>query len=87
MTTTTTTEYDQLLDRALALTPEQRIDLANELLDSVEWEDEEGIDDDPAAVEAAWADEIKTRVDEIRAGTAVTYDAEEVMAEMRARFG
>lgn len=81
----TTTEYEQLLEKALTLTPEQRINLAHELLDSVEWEDED--EDDPAAVEAAWADEIKSRVDDIRAGTVETYDAEEVMAELRARFG
>lgn len=81
----TTTEYEQLLEKALALTPEERINLAHKLLDSVEWEDED--EDDPAAVEAAWADEIESRVDDIRAGTAVTYDAEEVFAELRARYG
>ena len=42
---------------------------------------------DPAKIEAAWADEIKRRVDEIRAGTAETYAAEDVMAALRFRFG
>ncbi len=60
------------------LSTEERVELAQELLDSVELE--EGDEDDAAA-------EIKRRVDEIRAGTAVTYDAEEVMAELRARYG
>lgn len=48
---------------------------------------EDGEDDDPAGVEAAWADEIQLRVAEIRDGTAKTYDAEDVMTAMRLRFG
>jgi putative addiction module component (TIGR02574 family) len=56
-------------------TAQERVDLATELLESVEPE------------EAGWANEIKSRVDEIRAGTAETYDAEEVLAELRARYG
>lgn len=42
---------------------------------------------DPAEIEAAWADEIKRRVEEIRDGTAETYAAEDVMAALRLRFG
>jgi putative addiction module component (TIGR02574 family) len=80
----TTAVYEELREKALQLTPEERIDLAHDLLDSVEPEED---DEASTAVEAAWADEIKSRVDEIRAGTAVTYDAEEVFAELRARFG
>lgn len=79
----TTTEYEQLLEKALALTPEQRINLAHELLESVEWEDED--EDDPAAIEAAWADEIKRRVDELDAGLVETVPAAEVFARARER--
>jgi putative addiction module component (TIGR02574 family) len=79
----TTTEYEQLLEKALTLTPEQRINLAHELLDSVEWEDED--EDDPAAVEAAWADEIKRRVEELDSGLAETTPAAEVFARARER--
>jgi hypothetical protein len=46
-----------------------------------------GGDGDPAENEAAWADEIKRRVDEVHAGTAETYAAEDVMAALRLRFG
>ncbi len=45
------------------------------------------LDEDPAEVEAAWAEEIKRRVDEIRNGTAETYALEDVLAEMEARYG
>ncbi|HEX2078632.1 MAG TPA: addiction module protein [Longimicrobium sp.] len=79
----TTTEYEQLLEKALALTPEQRIQLAQELLESVEWEDED--DEDPAAVEAAWADEIKRRVEELDSGLAEPTPAAEVFARARER--
>jgi hypothetical protein len=45
------------------------------------------LDDDSADVEAAWADEIKRRVDEIRNGTVETYALEDVLAEMEERYG
>jgi hypothetical protein len=42
-----------------------------------------GTDDESRAdAEAAWAEEIKRRVDEIRNGTAETYALEDVLAEM-----
>jgi Putative addiction module component len=44
-------------------------------------------EDDLAEVEAAWEDEIKRRVDEIRNGTVKTYAAEDVLAALRLRFG
>ena len=42
---------------------------------------------DPADVEAAWAEEIKQRIDEVSAGTVRTYAAEDVMAVLRLRLG
>lgn len=71
---------EQLLERALQLPDQQRIAFADTLSDSVD-------EEDPAALEAAWSEEIKRRVEEIRDGTVETYSAEEVFAEMRARFG
>ncbi|HLM69392.1 MAG TPA: addiction module protein [Longimicrobium sp.] len=50
-------------------------------------EADDELDEDPAEVEAAWADEIKRRVDEIGNGTVETYALEDVLAEMRLRFG
>ena len=44
-------------------------------------------DDDPAEVEAAWAEEIRRRIEEIRNGTAELYDLEDVLAEMKERYG
>lgn len=68
----------------MTLLPEDRTDLAYGLLDSVVADE---LDEDPADVEAAWAEEIKRRVDEIRDGTAETYALEDVLAEMEERYG
>jgi putative addiction module component (TIGR02574 family) len=68
----------------MELAPRDRVELAYQLLDSV---DPELIDEYDKEVEAEWAAEIKRRVDEIRDGTAVTYDIEDVLAAMRARYG
>jgi hypothetical protein len=38
-------------------------------------------------VEAAWAEEIQRRVEEIQNGTVELIPADEVMAGLRARFG
>lgn len=70
------------LEELLAEQDRRRIDsLASELYEE---DDEDG---DPAEVEAAWAEEIQRRVEEIRAGTAKTYAAEDVFAALRLRFG
>jgi hypothetical protein len=42
----------------------------------------EECDEDPAEVEAAWAEEIRQRVEGIRNGTGEWYDLKEVLAEM-----
>jgi hypothetical protein len=42
-------------------------------------------EDDPAAVEAAWAEELQRRMEEIDSGAAVMIPAEQVMAEFWAR--
>lgn len=55
--------------------------------DGYEWDPETEASDDLDAVESAWAAEIERRVEEIRNGTAVTYALEDVLAEMKARFG
>lgn len=59
----------------------ERAEIAYELLDSVSDED---LDEDPAEVEAAWADEIKRRVDEYDAGLVEAITAEDVFARARA---
>jgi putative addiction module component (TIGR02574 family) len=66
---------DELSRKARSLPPEERIRLAEELLSSVQDPDEE--------IEAAWAEEIKRRLEEVESGTAKLIPAEEVFAEIR----
>ena len=66
---------DELSRKARALPPEERIRLAEELLSSVQESDEE--------IEAAWAQEIERRLEEVESGTAKLIPAEEVFAEIR----
>lgn len=66
---------DELSRKARALPPEERIRLAEELLSSVQESDEE--------IEAAWAEEIGRRLEEVENGTARLIPAEEVFAEIR----
>lgn len=61
---------------------EDRMVLAHEMPGVI---DDDGAD--PAATEAAWAEEIAWRVQEIRDGTAELYDLEDVLAEMEERYG
>jgi putative addiction module component (TIGR02574 family) len=83
-----------LLEAALALTRDERADLAKKLLASVDVDPpvttgsrpviEDGADPD---VETAWADEIVRRVERIERGEAKGTPVEEVRARMLARFG
>lgn len=75
---------EQVLDQALQLPLHERSMIARLLYESIADEED---DEDPAEVETAWAQEIKRRVEEIRTGAVETIPAEEVFAEMRARFG
>jgi putative addiction module component (TIGR02574 family) len=68
--------FEEVRNEALALTPEERGHLAEELLDSVESEDETEWDDEYGA-------EIQRRVAEIDAGTADTVDSDEAIANVR----
>ena len=67
---------DELAMKALALSVEERVQLAQELLESVEREA------DPD-VEAAWEAEIARRIAEFERGDAKLIPAEEVFAEAR----
>ena len=68
--------FEEVRNEALALTPEERGTLAEELLDSVESEDGIEWNDDYTA-------EIQRRVAEIRAGTAKMISADEAIAAAR----
>jgi putative addiction module component (TIGR02574 family) len=72
---------DELREHLMQLPPRDRVELAYEMLESVE---DEELDEDPAEVEAAWAEEIKRRVDDLDAGRVELISSEEVFAEARA---
>ena len=68
--------FEDVRNEAMALTPEERGHLAEELLDSVESDEVIEWDDEYAA-------EIQRRVAEIDAGTADTVDSDEAVANVR----
>jgi putative addiction module component (TIGR02574 family) len=70
-------ETDELLQKALALPPEVRAELANSLLESLD----QTVDED---VDAAWRQEIVRRMDEIRSGKVKTIPWREVKSKGRA---
>jgi putative addiction module component (TIGR02574 family) len=73
-----TEEADELLKKALTLSPEDRATLAGSLLESLE-EAEEG-------VEEAWNEEITRRVEEFEAGKAKTVSWDEVRRYIEAKL-
>jgi putative addiction module component (TIGR02574 family) len=69
----------EVASKALGLSPEERAELAHELILSLdEVEDRE--------VERAWDAEVERRVQEIRSGKAKGRPAEDILAEIRARY-
>mgnify|MGYP004496455335 CR=1 FL=1 len=72
---------EELRKHLMDLPRHERAEIAYELLESVSDEDP---DEDPADVEAAWASEIKRRIDDYDAGLVTAIPAEEVFAKARA---
>lgn len=70
--------FDDIIKDALSLPPGARAMLADQLLESLDWEKEKEVDE-------AWAVEAERRMQEIRDGKVQTIDGEEVMRELRAR--
>ena len=66
---------EELSRKALSLSPEERVQLAENLLATVQ--------DVDAEVEAAWDEEIQRRLAEIENETAKLVAAEDVFAEVR----
>jgi putative addiction module component (TIGR02574 family) len=66
-----------LIDEVLALTPDEQSALVIALLDSLAGEDE-------AAVNKAWADEIRQRRSDLRSGSAQTVPWAEARARLNA---
>jgi putative addiction module component (TIGR02574 family) len=73
---------DRLEAEVLELPASERARLAQRLLESLD--DEEP--DDPAEVAQAWEAEIARRLAELDAGATVLIPAEQVLAELHARF-
>ena len=71
-----TTLVEELSERARSLGPEDRARLAEDLLASLEGESD-------SDAEAAWEQEIRRRVDEVKIGSAKFVSAEEVYAETK----
>ena len=70
------TSVEELVEQASKLSAEDRTHLADLLLASVP-------DDESADVDASWEEEIRRRVDAVRAGTAKTVSAEDVHVQAR----
>ncbi len=68
-----------LIDEAVSLPLEERARVVDSLLQSLNPPDE--------AVAAAWLDEARRRLAELRAGTVVPVDGEKVFARIRDRYG
>jgi putative addiction module component (TIGR02574 family) len=72
--------FEEVRDEAMALKPEQRGCLAEELWDSNRTAEELEID-------RAWAIEVDRRVAEIDAGIGTLVPGEDVIRELRAKYG
>jgi putative addiction module component (TIGR02574 family) len=70
----------ELLEKALALSTQERGLLIDRLVET--------LDNEPAeeGVEAAWEEEIKRRVDDIRSGRVKTIPGEQVLREIAEEF-
>jgi putative addiction module component (TIGR02574 family) len=75
-----TPQVSEVLEKALALSTQDRGVLIDRLIES--------LDEGPAeeGVEEAWADEIKNRVDEIRSGKVKMIPGEQVLRELAEEF-
>ena len=76
-----TSQVSELLEKALALSIKDRSVLISRLMQSLDDEDapEEG-------VEAAWDEEIRRRIDDIRSGRVKTIPGEQVLGRLKARL-
>jgi putative addiction module component (TIGR02574 family) len=70
--------FDDIMKDALSLPPGARAMLADQLLESLDAENQKAID-------AIWAEEAERRMQEIRDGKVQPIDGELVMRELRAR--
>ena len=72
-------QLQEVVNKALNLSPEERAELAYELILSLD-------DTRDKEVETAWDAEIERRVREIKSGKAKGRPAEDILAEIRAKY-
>jgi len=77
-----TAELKDLAAQAMQLTPEERSELAHQLILSLH----EVSDDSPEAIARAWEEEIARRIADMDAGVTQWIPGEEVIANMRAKI-
>jgi putative addiction module component (TIGR02574 family) len=75
--------YEEVRQLASELSEDQRLMLANAMLESLN----EGADAGDAELSAAWSEEIARRVAEIKSGTASTCSLDEIAADLRTIAG
>ena len=75
-----TPQVSELLEKALALSTQERGELAARLIDS--------LDDGPPeeGVEEAWQEEVQRRMDDIRSGRVQTIPGEQLRERLNARL-
>lgn len=71
--------YEEIKTAALALPPDARAMLAEDLLESLDAEEQQTID-------ALWAEEAERRDKEIEEGLVIAIPGEEVMERLRSRY-
>ncbi len=76
-----TQDATELLKRALALSEDERAELAGSLLESLDSPPE-----DPEAVEAAWNEEIARRIEDLDSGKAKTVPWEDVRDQISSKL-
>jgi len=74
-----TRTHTEVITAALALPPAVRAELAEELLNSLE-------DQEQQAIDTAWADEAERRIDQLDNGAATLLPGDQVIAKLRNRF-
>jgi putative addiction module component (TIGR02574 family) len=73
-----TQTHEGIASAALALPPDARIELAERLLSSLDLPEQ-------AAIDAAWAEEVERRIDQLDRGEATVIPGDILMAKLRGR--
>ena len=78
--------FDEILQRALALPPRERLQLADTLFESVTDDELPEARAMEPEIEAAWSRELERRIQELDEGKVTAIPAEEVIESMKARL-